>query len=313
MTGLVVIVGGGGFLGTALARSLIMRKTPVRVLDRPHRLERSAKLLAGVEKSVFEFPDTLGIERHLQGATALIHLTCTSTPSSSMHSLRRDADENIAPSVTLFETAGAAGVQKVLFASSGGTVYGNSDRFPIVEDTPLAPLSGYGASKVAIETYLQLAARRDGFCGVNMRIANPYGPYQLSGAPIGNIARYLSLIAQGEPLTVWGDGGIVRDYIHIGDTIAAILALLDQKDLPSGAYNIGSGTGVSINEIIATLSEITKAQPQVDLAPARGFDVRRIVLDTDKITKATGWAPETSLYHGTSELWDTLQSWPKLR
>ena len=308
MTGPVVIVGGAGFIGTALTLALSARGTPVRVLDRPHRLERSAGLLVGIEKSMFEFPDTLGIERHLQGASALIHLTCTSTPSSSMQSLRRDADENIAPSVTLFEAAGAAGVEKVLFASSGGTVYGDTDRFPIIEDTPLAPLSGYGASKVAIETYLQLAARRDGFCGASMRIANPYGPYQLSGAPIGIIARYLSLIAQGDPLTVWGDGGVVRDYIHIDDTVQAILALLDQKDLASGAYNIGSGTGVSITEIIATLSQLTGLQPQVDYTPARGFDVRRIVLDTDKITQATGWAPQTALIDGAAQLWDALQN-----
>lgn len=307
MTGPVVIVGGAGFIGTSLARALTARGTPVRVLDRPHRLERSAALLVGIEKAMFEFPDTLGIERHLQGASALIHLTCSSTPASSMQSLRRDADENIAPSVTLFEAAGAAGVQKVLFSSSGGTVYGDIDRFPIVENTPLAPLSGYGASKVAIETYLQLAARRDGFCGVNMRIANPYGPYQLSGAPIGIIARYLTLMARGQPLTVWGDGEVVRDYIHINDTTQAILALLDEKDLVSGAYNIGSGTGISVKDIITALSQTTGLHPQVDYTPARGFDVKRIVLDTDKITQATGWSPETGLVDGVAQLWDVLQ------
>lgn len=312
MTGPVIIVGGAGFIGTALARALMERGTPVRVLDRPHRLERSAHLLVGIEQAMFEFPDTLGIERHLRGASALIHLTCTSTPSSSMQSLRRDADENIAPSVTLFETAGAAGVRKVLFASSGGTVYGDTDLFPIIENTPLGPLSGYGASKVAIETYLQLAARRDRFCGVNMRIANPYGPYQLSGAPIGIIARYLSLMAQGDPLTVWGDGSVVRDYIHIDDTTQAILALLDQDNLPNGAYNIGSGTGISVNDIIATLSKTTGLQPQVDYTPARGFDVARIVLNTDKITHATGWTPQTALMDGAIQLWDVLQSQIKL-
>lgn len=308
MTGLVVIVGGAGFIGTALARALTLRGTPVRVLDRRHRLDRSAHLLKGVDQAVFEFPDTLGIEGHLRGAYALIHLTCTSTPQSSMQSLRRDADENIAPSVTLFEAAGAAGVQKVLFASSGGTVYGDTDRLPIVENTPLNPLSGYGASKVAVETYLQLAARRDQFCGVNMRIANPYGPYQLSGAPIGIIARYLCLIAQGAPLSVWGDGEIVRDYIHIDDTTKAILALLDQKALASGAYNIGSGTGLNVNDIIATLSRTTGLKPQVHYTPTRGFDVRRIILDIDKITQATGWAPQTELTEGAAQLWDALQT-----
>lgn len=307
MTGPVVIVGGAGFIGTALARALADRGTPVRVLDRHHRLERSAHLLDGIDKAVFEFPDTLGIEKHMDGASALIHLTCTSTPQSSMKSLRRDADENIAPSVTLFEAAGAAGVKRVLFASSGGTVYGDTDRFPIVEDTPLAPLSGYGASKVAIETYLQLAARRDGFCGASMRIANPYGPYQLAGAPIGIIARYLTLIGQGAPLAVWGDGKIIRDYVHIDDTTRAILALLDQPDLPSGSYNIGSGIGISINDIIQTLSQITGTTPQVDYTPARGFDVQRIVLDTNKITNATGWAPNVSLQDGIAQLWRVLQ------
>ncbi len=106
------------------------------------------------------------------------------------------------------------------------------------------------------QAYLQLAARRNRFCGVSMRIANPYGPYQLSGAPIGVIAHYLSRFRKGEPLTVWADGEIIRDYIHISDTTSAILSLLDQPDLASGAYNIGTGKGISLNQIIATLFEV---------------------------------------------------------
>ena len=306
--GKVVIVGGAGFLGTALAARLTALGRPLLVLDTPRRLTRGAALLARVPIAPFAFTDSDPVGFHLDGAAVLVHLTCSSTPASSMASLTRDAAENIAPSVALFEAAGRAGVGRVLFASSGGTVYGDAAAMPIPETAPLEPLSGYGASKVAIETYLQLAARRDGFTGVSMRIGNPYGPYQLLGAPIGVIARYLSEIASGRGLTVWGDGEAVRDYVHIDDTVAAMLRLMDQPDLAGGAYNVGSGTGISLNGVIEAIFAAIGRRAQVRLEPGRAFDVRRVVLDPAKLTRATGWRPEIGLDDGIAGLWQNLQN-----
>lgn len=300
MTKRVVVVGGAGFIGTALSQTLLRHGYSVCILDLPKRLAFAAPLPEGVGSRAFSFPDLTGAEQHLTGADALIHLACTTTPANSMQPLSRDAAENIAPSVELFELAGRAGVGQVLFASSGGTVYGNPRQIPVPEDQAGGALSGYGVSKLAIENYLALEAGQAGFTGVSLRIGNPYGTYQLRGTAIGVIARYLAEAHAGRPLEVWGDGRVVRDYIHIEDVARAVLAALETPDLPSGAYNIGSGTGYSVNEIIDTVFKVLGKRTDVSYTPARGFDVDEIILDTGKFTSATGWRPGVGLESGVT-------------
>jgi len=302
----VVIVGGAGFLGTALARRFGQGGHRVLVADLAERLAAAADRLQGIETAILDFPDLTGIERVLEGADVLVHLACTSTPASSMVSFARDVADNIVPSVDLFEKAGKAGVPRVIFASSGGTVYGTPVSLPVSEDAAGNPLSGYGASKLAIENYLSLAAARDGFTGISMRIGNPYGSFQLRGAAIGVIANYLSRVRRGEAPEVWGDGGIVRDYIHIDDVADAFLEALEVPDLASGAYNIGSGVGVSINTIWEMIRAVTGTDLSLQYRQSRSFDVAAIVLDIARFRAATGWAPRIDLHDGITGLWNTL-------
>lgn len=301
-----VIVGGAGFLGTAIAAGLRDAGREVSVLDTADRLERVAELLQGVRTRVFRFPDTAGIEAELDGADALVHLACTSTPASSMADLARDAAENIAPSIALFQAAGRAGLKRVIFASSGGTVYGNPATLPVAEDSAGGPLSGYGAAKLANETYLGLTAESHGFTGLSLRFGNPYGPYQLRGTSIGVIARYLSGVRHGQAPEIWGDGSVVRDYVYIDDVVDAVRAALDTDRLPSGAYNIGSGQGYSVTEIVETIRRITGTDLAVVRKPGRGFDVRAIVLDTSRFRHLTGWAAKVPLDEGVARLWQEL-------
>ncbi len=302
-----VIIGGAGFLGTAAAAGLRAAGYTVRVLDTAPRLARSADLLKEAETGALDFPRLAGLERQLEGADILFHLACTSTPASSMADLTADAADNIAPSVAIFEAAGRAGIGRVIFASSGGTVYGNPATVPVPETAPCQPLSGYGASKLAIEHYLSLAAGQGGFRGISLRIGNPYGPYQLRGTAIGVIARYLCEIRDGRAPEVWGDGKVVRDYIHIDDIAAAVATAATAPGLETGAYNIGSGTGHSLNAILDTIGKVTGGAPDVRYRPARGFDVRQIVLDNAKFRAAAGWAPRVSLETGIARLWETVR------
>lgn len=306
MSGRTVIIGGAGFLGTALAQGLLAEGRKVCVLDLPDRIDAVEDILEGVETLPFGFPALDGLDDALVGVETLIHLACTTTPASSMQDMARDAAENIAPSVAIFQAAGRAGVSQIIFASSGGTVYGDPTILPVPENAAGGPLSAYGVSKLAIENYLHLTAKQTGFTGISLRIGNPYGPFQLRGTTVGLIANYLAQVHAGYAPEVWGDGSVIRDYIHISDLVSAVSGVLATRDLKSGAYNVGSGEGRSIIEIYAAICQITGTSLDLKYRPARGFDVSEIYFDTTRLRAATGWAPRVSLEAGIEELWNII-------
>lgn len=306
MRGRTVIIGGAGFLGTALAQGLLAEGREVCVLDLPDRFGSVEGLLKGVEILPFGFPTLEGLDDALVGAKSLIHLACTTTPASSMRDMARDAAENIAPSVAVFQAAGRAGVSRVIFASSGGTVYGDPEVLPVPEYAAGGALSAYGVSKLAIESYLRLSAKQAGFTGISLRIGNPYGPFQLRGTTVGLIANYLTQIYAGYAPEVWGDGSVVRDYIHIGDVVSAASAVLNTPGLESGAYNVGSGEGRSVTDIYAAICRITGTSLALQYKPARSFDVDAIYFDTTRLRAATDWFPRVDLEAGIEELWKII-------
>lgn len=296
----VAIVGGAGFIGCALAATLRADDAEPVLFDIPDRLAATADLLPGVARVAFDFSsDDDGVAR-LRGFDALAHLGATTTPAHSMASMQFDARSNIAPSLRLFEAAASAGIGRVVFASSGGTVYGAPSRLPVDEDAPTRPLSAYGVSKVAIENYLAIVP---GIDGVSLRVANPYGPFQLRGAAIGVIAHYARRLAQGLPFEVWGDGSVVRDYIAIDDVAAAFVAALRNDQVFSGAYNVGSGTGTRLDAIIALLFDTAGRRVPVNYLPARNFDVPAIVLDSARLRAVSDWRPQVELEAGVRALW----------
>ncbi|WP_186760032.1 NAD-dependent epimerase/dehydratase family protein [Luteimonas wenzhouensis] len=294
----VVIVGGAGFIGTALADRLSGRGDDVLVADTRRRLDRAQAWLPAVETREFDFVS--GDDPHplLEGADTVVHLACATTPASSMQSIAGDALRNILPSIRLFDAARSASVRRLVFSSSGGTVYGAPSRLPVQECDTGTPLSAYGVSKMAIEHYLSLYPA---LSPLSLRVANPYGAYQLQGAAVGVIARYARAAAAGEPIEVWGDGAIVRDYIAIED-VARAFELAVAGDLAPGAYNVGTGTGASLNEIIAMIESLSGHPLEVRRSPARQYDVPGIVLDPGKFARATGWTPRLGLRDGVARL-----------
>jgi UDP-glucose 4-epimerase len=197
------------------------------------------------------------------------------------------------------------GTKRVVFSSSGGTVYGIPENSPVTEKCFTRPISAYGISKLSVEHYLDLYKNLN---GISLRIGNPYGAYQLRGTSIGLIARVLNSIKEKTPIQVWGDGSIVRDYINIKSVANAFALSLLTKNLEPGAYNIGTGVGRSINDIIQAAFDVTGRKTPVIYSKPRGFDVSTIVLDNSKFSSATGWKtyPE-SLHEEIEQLWEFLQ------
>ena len=298
------IIGGAGFIGTAIIDGFrVAGRSDVTVLDRRHRLMRSEPLLRDIRTIQIDSGFGDAITKLFQPQDTLIHLGWTAQPASSMANLTDDISANIIASVDLFSKAIDAGINTIIFASSGGTVYGNTAVTQIAESQPLTPVSAYGAAKISVEAYLQVLAATRGIDGISFRIGNPYGLYQLNGTPIGLFANFIRCAMENRQATVFGNGDKVRDYLAIEDVARAFLLAIDQS-IPSGAYNIGSGRGVSIKQVIDILNHRLPQPLKVKYSAERSFDAKRVVLDSTKFKSATGWRAEQTLEAGIQGMID---------
>lgn len=301
----VFICGGAGFIGQAVTESLLATGAHIHIADKQYRLDRLPPMPENVSLSPYHFSVDVFPQEILKGYDALIHLAWTTVPSSSMKSVSYDAKTNIVSSLDVFDSAVNCGVERIIFSSSGGTVYGNPDRLPVSENSKTQPQCAYGASKLAVEHYLSVY---DKINGVSLRIGNPYGAYQFIGTPIGVIARFLLNIKNNMPIQVWGSGDIVRDYLSVEEVAKAFTLAVTSDSITEGPYNIGSGRGTSLNELISVIFEVTQLEVPVKYRPSRGYDVQSIVLDSAKFAEATGWtATPDSLKKDIGNLWLALQ------
>ena len=307
---MILVTGGTGFVGSALARSLAGANTPVRVV-RLH--EGAPPHIANVE---YVRADLCGVEHDnplFESVDTIVHLASTTIPSTSMADPVFDAHSNIDMALRLLEAARRRGIHNFVFASSGGTVYGDPVSLPVRETDATEPRSPYGIVKLAIEKYLGLYSRIHGLRGISLRISNPYGYGQFFGAPIGVIARLLHHAYDGTVFTVWGDGSVVRDYFHIDDLLRAFHVTIANRAVPAGVYNVGAGQGTSLSQLIALVERITSRRIEVRYEPARDVDVRAIWLGIEKFTMATGWKPRIELEDGIRTLWEELLDKPSVK
>jgi len=294
----VVIYGGAGFIGTSTAEQFRLAGHEVVIADKGGRLARNRASLAD-----FRCLD-VGLEPMDYSAfDALVYLSSATLPATSMGSLSHDAEVNIAPAVRVMEQACSQGVKRIIFSSSGGTIYGNSRVSPIDEEQPARPVSAYGVSKLAIERYLDILGATAGIVAVSLRIANPYGAYQFRGTGVGAIAGFMSRLSHAQAIHIWGDGSIVRDYLHVDDVARAFVDACEAPGLKSGQYNVGSGTGISLNDLLAQIFEVAGKKCDVIYEGAREFDVQSIALDVRKIQEELGWRPALDLPAGLRSMW----------
>ncbi len=304
----VVLLGGAGFIGLAVAEALAKAGARPLVADGARRLARASPALAAIGTGsaavhAVEPGDHRALAAALAGAEAVIHLAWTSVPASSMAAIADDARDNVVAGIEALQAAVESGVGRFVFVSSGGAVYGRAARLPAREDDPTEPISAYGVGKLAMEKYVQLFSGTYGLPGVTLRLSNPFGPYQLAGTPVGVVARMVQRVARGEPIEIFGDGSTVRDYLEIDDAAEALALAADPARLPPGLYNVGSGEGRSLSEVAATVGAVSGRTPELVHRPARGFDVPAIVLDTERLRAASGWRPEVPFAEGVARLW----------
>ena len=189
--------------------------------------------------------------------------------------------------------------------SSGGTVYGIPQAVPISETHPTDPICSYGITKLAMEKYVALYRQLHGLEGVVLRVANPFGPRQRLDAAQGVVPVFLGKALRHEPLQIWGDGSTVRDFLDVADVVAALLAVVRYKGSES-LFNIGSGQGLSLNQLIAQLEQQLNRSLDVQYLPSRGCDVPTNVLCIDRAKEALNWAPKIPVADGLRRLCDSL-------
>lgn len=279
----VLLLGGAGFIGSALARRLAQDDVPVHVIGR-HEGDRLASVLPLCRTA--------------------IHLASATTPGSSAARPHLELD-NLALTLRLLEALQGQPETHLIFFSSGGTVYGNPRRLPVTEDSPMAPLSSHGAGKAASEAFCE-ALRAQGRPVTILRPSNAYGPGQPLKSGFGLVRTMLEHARAGTALEIWGDGENVRDFIHVDDVVEATTRLV-RLPQDSGTYNLGSGIGFSINQVRRIVEAATGAELPAVYRPARGIDVRSLVLDTSRLNARLDWRPRVSLAEGVEGTWEWLR------
>lgn len=281
----ILVTGASGFLGAALVRHLAGSGADVLSGGR-HPAASGADQhyrqldLANCQESM---------EAALAGADAVVHLAWSSTPSVSNRAPVNDLMTNVAGTVRLFDACARSGVRRIVFASSGGQVYGDADSTAIDEATATNPKSAYGIGKLACEKYLALYGALRGIGTMSLRIANLYGPGQSMKDGFGVIPTFMNRLVNHETVQIFGDGATVRDFVYIDDVVDALARAVDSP--ASGVLNISSGVGVSIAEIVTRLEGITGLAGKRQFLPARPSDPMAIVLANANAMAALGWQP----------------------
>lgn len=297
-----LVLGGSGFIGSHLVDALLADGHRVRVFDR--QPDRFRDALNGVDYRFGTLGDVADVAEALAGVDVVFHLVSTSVPSTSNLDPVADIQGNLVTAVQLLDQMKRLDVRRIVFLSSGGTVYGNPVTSPVTETHPLRPICSYGVVKVAIENYLFMYQDLYGIEPVVLRPSNPIGTRQGHVGVQGVVPTFLRRLLDGDPIQVWGDGSVVRDYLDVTDL--ASLCVQAGKSDSVGVFNAGSGIGTSISEVLSIIESVTGRKADVRYQPARSFDVQRIVLDSELARQTFGWSSTIAIDESVRRLWNWL-------
>lgn len=296
-TSSVALIGAGGFLGINVARHLETRVQELRCFGRRCSFPDA---LQGFNWITGDITDKQSVVEAIKGCKTVVDLASTSTPASADIDIAADAQANIVSTLKLLDSCVLAGVQRVIFISSGGTVYGISSIVPTPETAPTIPITAYGVAKLAVEKYLEVYRRLRGLDYRILRVSNIYGPFQTAEKRQGVVAAFMRRAINGMPLEVWGDGKVVRDYIYVGDVVDAIERSICHQG-ETRILNIGSGTGVSLLEVISTIEKLLGHPLERVFSHARPVDVPVSILDCAVAARELGWTARTGLAEGLAQ------------
>lgn len=298
-----LILGANGFIGSHLVDKLVEQGEDVRAFDRFGEGKTRFNNNGSIELVSGNFLNRSDLSAALEGSEYVFHLVSTTTPATAENDPLIDIDTNIRMSVELLEECVEHKIKKIIFASTGGAIYGDVDtKEPIKETTNPQPVSPYAIGKLTIEHYLRYFNRKFNLPTLTFRISNPYGQRHSPVNRQGVIPIFLHQIANAEPIVRLGDGSMVRDYLYIDDV--ADLVAKTFKNAKQPLYNLGSGQGVSLNELIEVIKRVTGREIKIEGKPKPPTFVQSVVLDTSLFKNEFGLSPQTSLEDGIKKTWE---------
>ncbi|WP_457424692.1 NAD-dependent epimerase/dehydratase family protein [Roseateles sp. P5_E7] len=305
ITGPILVLGGAGFIGSNLVTRLVAQGQRPRVFARPSRSGANLRtVMDKIDLIHGDFMDDAVLRVALRGVHTVFHLITTTFPNMVIESSNYDLLSNLLPTIRLMEMSREMGVRRIVYASSGGTVYGEPQQIPIPEHHPLAPKSAYGQSKLTIENYLSFYARTTPLEVSILRMSNPYGPQQNIYGAQGLLAVAMGCVLDGRALKVFGAGHTVRDYIYIDDVVEA---MLKATVAAPGILNISSGEGRTVNDVIAAVEAASGRPILRQPLPERPGDVAVSILDNQRARQLLAWTPSVPFGEGVARSWAALQ------
>ncbi len=280
----IAIIGGAGFIGTNLTINLSRNTTDnIKVIDRENAFFSDLKELAleRVEYEVAPFSIDANFDEQIKGCNVVYHLASTVFPGNSNIDISIELQNNVNVTARLLDACVRQGVDKVIFISSGGAVYGKKGKCPVEEDMVTYPITSYGIQKIAIEKLLYLYRYQKGLDYRIIRLANPYGPYQRPNGKLGVVTTFVYKALTDGKIEVYGDGNIVRDFIYIDDAINGIINIVEGQN-EYRVFNLGSGKGTSVNEVIQAIKECIREDVSINYIEARNVDVPENYLDISR-------------------------------
>lgn len=301
-----LVTGGNGFIGSHLVDQLLIAGWDVTVLDLAHR--RFDRIPDAVNFVQGDYSSEYLLRECAARSDVVFHLAWTGIHETSNRDPVADIQTNLVSSVCLLEICRSENVKRIVFLSSGGTVYGPAKALPISIDHPLEPNTSYGITKLAVEKYLKMYSHLHGLEYAILRPSVPFGPRQNPLAHQGAVAVFLYRVAHGLPITIFGDGQITRDFFYIEDLaramVAAAICTLDTQRI----FNIGGKEAVSLNQLLQEIEATLGKKAIVNYAEARPFDASHIKLDTQITEQCLQWLPQYSLSDGLSRTWAWMKA-----
>jgi UDP-glucose 4-epimerase len=299
----VLVTGGAGFLGRHLLFHLLGMGFSVRCFDRIKPLW----LTSDIEFIEGDFTAAHILAPAVEDIDAIIHLVSTTLPKTSNDDPQFDAISNLAGTIGLLDLAVKYRAKRLIFISSGGTVYGNPSVIPIPESHSTNPLCSYGIIKLSIEKYLRMYHALYGLESCSLRLSNLYGEHQRVDTNQGAIAVFCHKALSGQSIDIWGDGTVVRDFLYVKDSIDAITKAM-LSDYSGAEINIGAGQSTSLNQIIADIEAVLGRKVPCRYLPARPFDIPEVCLDISEAKLRLGWEPSTNLQDGIRLVIDWMKT-----
>ena len=303
-----VIFGGGGFIGSTITDRLLRDGHTIRVFERPRigsyrRFEENEK----VEWITGDLLSTHDVDNAIDGTDVVLHLVSTTLPKNSNEDPVYDVQTNLVATLQMLNAMVARNVRKIIFISSGGTVYGDPLYLPIDEKHPTDPIVSYGITKLAVEKYLYMYERMHGIKAIILRVANPYGKRQRIETAQGAVSVFINNAINDLPIDIWGDGSATRDYLHVSDVAEAFVSAVEYSG-HKNVFNISSGNGTSLNELIFIIEDVLNKPIKRRYLPRRPFDVPASVLSNELAQAELKWKPVVSMRDGIKSTVEWLKS-----